>query len=276
MEKRVGLTGVLIVFLVTILTNVQAQEYALDVRLDKQMYSVGEDVKYEVVLLEDSVPITGEVALSFSDASNKTFVQKTITSNKEQLFFIEEEYSSGYWKVEATYKGKTVKRFFSIGEREEVEFLIRGDKLVIKNNGNVPYTRTVQILIGEKIITQNENIPVGASKEIRLIAPNGNYNIQVTDGKQTITRTGVALTGTGNVIGALDDELANSQQPILGGIREGTESEAFVIARHVSPAFIFVGAVGMLAVLLFFERMARRKAHERIVTNIHTLQKSSS
>ena len=240
---------------------VSAQEYALDIKTDKQLYSVGENVTYTVLLLADGKPFSDNVQLTFSDAEGKMPFNRTVLSNVEQTFFVENSFISGFWSIDATYKDKKVKRIFSVGERQEVEFSITGDKLVIKNNGNVPYTKTVQIMIGDKLVTQKQDIRVGDFKEIKLIAPDGTYSIQVTDGVQTISKSNVVLTGTGNVIGALDEQLV-SNSPALGGARDDSQG-SFFFNRHFSVAFIFIGAIGGLALLVFMERFTRKKSRER-------------
>ncbi len=249
-----------------------AQEYALDIKTDKQFYISGENLTFTVLLLQDKTPIKDEVLVSISDYSGKNLINKTLISNDENYFFIDKDFISGYWEIEAFYKNKSVKRFFSLGEREEAEFSINNGKLIIKNTGNVPYTKNVHILIGEKAILQKQNIEVGESKEISLIAPEGSYNIQVSDGTKTMIRADISLHGTGNVIGALDEKLLDNSQSVLGGIRDPSE-ETFSIAKHISPAFIFIGAVGALAVLIYFERAAQRRANMKIKSTIGSIKK---
>ncbi|MBI2631791.1 hypothetical protein HYW75_02200 [Candidatus Pacearchaeota archaeon] len=248
---------VMVFFMVFLITIVSAQEPNLDIRIGKQIYSSGENLTFEVLLIKDNVPINEQVSISISDYSDQKQFSLTLISNKEQNFRIEKNFVSGYWKISATYQNKTVKRFFSIGEREEVDFSIEGDKLIIRNNGNVPYSNTIQILIGDKIINQKQNIDVGEYKEIRLVAPDGNYNIQVTDGIKTISKTNVQLTGTARVIGALDEELIKNQ-PSLGGVRD-TDEDTFLSSKSFSPALILLIAIFAIFILLLIERNMRRK-----------------
>src|SRR3989338_5955276 len=130
-----------------LMSFVTAQELLLDIKIDKQIYSVSENVTFNVLLLSSNVQINDSVTVTISDFSDKTQFSRTVIANKEQSFRIEKDFISSYWKISASYKNKTVKRFFLIGEREEADFSLEGDKLIIRNNGNVPYTKTVQILI---------------------------------------------------------------------------------------------------------------------------------
>lgn len=252
--------GLLIVFSVFLfLALVSAQDLAIDIDIGKQIYSIGENVSYEVLLLDNSLPVNEEVKVFISDISEKKTLDFLVKANEKQNFNLEKDFASGYWKIEASYKDKTVKRFFTIGEREEADFSIDGEQLIIRNTGNVPYTKNIQILIGEKVISQKQYIEIGDYKTIKLVAPEGNYNIQVTDGVKSISKSDIYLagTGTGQVIGALDEKLVDSP-PALGGVRDASD-ESFFTTKNFSVAFIFIGAVFGLFLLMLVEKVMRKK-----------------
>jgi len=237
-----------------------AQDHSLDIEIGKQIYSSGENVTYKVVLLKDSALVTDNVDISISassDADGERLFNFNLPSNTDNSFPIEKEYSSEWWKIEALYQNKSVKRFFYIGEREVADFRIKGEKLIIKNSGNVPYTKIVHILIGETVVSKKQDIGIGEFKEIKLVAPDGNYNIQVNDGVNSVSKQNVYLTGTGQVIGALDENVAQGQS-VLGGARD-VKSESFFTSKNFSVAFIFIGAVFGLFVLVWIEKVVRKK-----------------
>ena len=240
-----------------LISFVAAQELLIDIKIDKQIYSAGENVSFIVMLLNNNVQLNDSVTVTISDFSDKTQITRTVIGNKEQSFRIEKDFISSYWKISASYKNKTVKRFFSVGEREEADFSLEGDKLIIRNTGNIPYTKTVQILIGDKIITQKQYLDIKEYKEIRLVAPDGKYNIQVTDGARILSKNDIFLTGTARVVGALDEDLIKNQ-PSLGGVRESSE-DSFFEAKNFSPALILFIAIFAIFILLLIERTMRRK-----------------
>lgn len=254
---RGRLVFLIAVFCSIFLISFISAEELLDIKIDKQIYSAGENLTFNVLLLSNNVQINEQVSVTISDYSDKKQFSLSATANKEQSFRIEKDFTSGYWKISAAYKNKTVKRFFSIGEREEADFSIEGDKLIIRNTGNVPYTKTIRILIGDKIITQKQYIEIGEYKEIRLVAPDGKYSVQVTDGQKTISKNDIQLTGTARVIGALDEELVKNQ-PSLGGVRDSNE-DSFFSAKNFSPAFVLLIAIFAIFILLLIERTMRRK-----------------
>jgi hypothetical protein len=253
--KRIVISILLLFLLVTI---VSAQEIALDIKVDKQIYSAGENISYQILLLKDNFPITDSVNISISDMADTKILSFIVEPNIDQSLFVEKDFPSGYWKIEASYENKSVKRFFSIGEREEAEFSIDNDKLIIKNTGNTQYTKEVQILIGEKLITQKQNIEVGGFKEIKLVAPNGKYNIQVSDGKQSISRSDIYLVSTGNVIGALDENLVKNP-PSLGIARDVKSQDNILSSKNFPLLIVFLAAVFGIFGLMAFERYMKKR-----------------
>src|SRR3989344_8841945 len=159
--------GLLLVFAIVIVLSslVNAEDYALDVKISKPIYSAGENVSYEVILLKDSLVYNDKVKVFISDINEKKILDFDVSTNEDNEMYIDSDFPSGYWKIETSYNDKTVKRFFTIGEREEADFSIEGDTLIIRNSGNVPYTKNVQILIGEKVITQKQYIEIGDFKQ---------------------------------------------------------------------------------------------------------------
>jgi hypothetical protein len=253
--KKVYLFIAICILLVSL---VSAEEYSLDINIGKSTYSSGEKVTYKVILLKDGVPFEDTLKVFASDVSNKKTLDFDVTSNKENSFNIENDFASGYWEIETSYNDKNVKRFFTIGEREEAEFSIDGDTLIIKNTGNVPYTKNVQILIGDVARSQKQYIEIGDYKEIKLVAPDGDYYIRVTDGVTSVEKSDIHLTssGTGNVIGALDENILGSQSA-LGGVREDPNS--YSSSNNYIVAFLFIFAVFGLFILLMIERVLQKK-----------------
>ena len=236
---------------------VLAQDFLMDIKIEKQTYSVGENLSYSVLLMEGGVSIHDKINVTISDANERKSFNFIVDSNDNNLFFLQENFPGGYWKIEAFYKGRSISRFFTISEKEDALFEIRDDKLIIKNIGNVPYTKTIRILIGEKEITQKQYIDIGAIKEIKLVAPKGNYDVQVFDGSALkISKKNIYLSGTGAVIGAIDEQLLENK-PLLGGVRDKNFGD-LLSSKNFSFVLTFVLMVFALFILILIERRARR------------------
>ncbi len=247
-----------VLFILAVSVSFVSAQISLDIRLDKESYSAGEEVRFNVLLLEDNLPKSEELVVYFSDVFDKKQMQETVMTNVENTLLIEDDFPSGFWKIETQYQNKSVRRDFSVKEYQDIKFSIYDDRLIIENKGNVVYTKTIQIMIGDKVIPQKLNLRVGGVKEIKLVAPDGNYNIKVTDGENTLTRLNVHLTGTGKVIGAIDQNLADGS--MLGGARDPDEEDKFFSSDKMPVAFIFVGAIFGLGILLLIEKRLRKKS----------------
>jgi len=105
---------------------------------------------------------------------------------------------------------------------------------------------------------------LGKSGTYRLVAPDGVYNIKVTDGvSETLEIGEVKLTsvGTGRAIGALDEQ-AGKRNPVTGGISPDQESDEALLSYMKSNKFIYVFVLVIFGatILLAIERRSRNKA----------------
>lgn len=243
-----------VIFLVALISFCQA--YSIDINLDKEAYSVGETINYEVILLDNNEPIDRQVQVTFSDILNKKTITKNVLSNTQKELEVEDDFPSGFWNIDAEYENTSVKgRGFTIKENQGVTFEIKGEKLYITNTGNVHYQKQIQIIIGDEVSTKFVNLRVGEIEELRLIAPTGTYSIKVTDGENTITKQNIQLTGTGNVIGALDEDL--TKQSPFTSINPDKDTAGF-FSSNSTLAIVFIAAVFGLGILLLIEKKIRR------------------
>jgi len=252
MKTKINL--IILVFIFFMIHITAAQEYSIDISgLDNEEYSLGEDLTFKIILLEDKIQVDKEVTYTLTDTLNKKEVTGTTTSNQETSVTIGNDFVGGIWTITANYSDIQVKRTFLVGENPEIEFIIEGDELIIRNTGNVRYTKTIQIKIGKEINTYAQNIKAGEEKILKLISINGQYDIEVTDGQTTIKRENVQLFGTGNVVGAVDKNLVGYTG--FAGADEIAKAEDREISLSKLPlSLIFIALIGILTALAFVER----------------------
>ena len=251
-------TILLLALLLTL--SIASAEFSIDISgLKTENYNPGEEATFKIILLENSNPISQEVTYEITDALEKTKIENTTISNQDTSFKIEKEFTSGIWTITAKYQDAQVKRTFTISENPEIEFIIEGDELIIRNTGNVQYTKTIQITIGTETNSYKQNIRAGDEKILKLISPDGTYDIQVTDGETSIKRESVQLFGTGNVIGAVDPELVGYTG--FAGTNDPTYLEDQPSSLKKLPlALIFIAAIGILiALVLTGQHFAKKK-----------------
>ncbi len=241
------------------LSFVIAQDYKLGIDI-KESFPPGEPITFKINIFDSQNNIVpGEIQVEIEDAEKRTKIDRTVNSGELNAINIENA-RAGYWTINAKYGDLIIKEFFNIETSEEVKFEIQGDILIITNIGNSKYTKTIDIIIGDSLGTKNIDLGVGEETKFRLIAPDGTYNIKVSDGKTTIAKSNIALTG--NVIGILDEKIAESSPSPIGAPRPGEEGigeETFYSSiRNKSFVYVFILVVIGAAVLLAVERRYKR------------------
>ncbi|MBP7708753.1 hypothetical protein KA107_03635, partial [Candidatus Pacearchaeota archaeon] len=77
-----------------------------------------------------------------------------------------------------------------------MEFLENTSLLIVKNEGNAPFNNSLNISIGENTSeTLFLNVLPGEERRFNLKAPNGMYNVKVSDGQETVEKQ-LLLTGS--------------------------------------------------------------------------------
>jgi hypothetical protein len=261
MKKRMA---PLVVIALMISISFAAAQISLDVSgLKNEEYSVGEEIMFKIILLEDKNFIEREVDVTLYDALKKREVLMKAISGDDKTVRIDNKFPSGLWIIKATYQDTSIERTFLISENPEVEFIIENDELIIKNTGNTRYTKTVQVKIGDKTNSYVQNIGIGDEKVLKLISPSGSYNIEITDGKSTIRRDNVQLHGTGNVVGAVDKNLIG-YTGLAGATKLDSDTEERIISLDKLPlALIFIASVTILIVLTIIERRLTYKKKKK-------------
>jgi len=257
MEKK----SVLFIISALLLLSLVLAQNKLEISTIKsaeEKYSPGENITLRISLYDSSNSIIDDaVLITLSDSAKTKKIEKIVPTNQIVEVDLGENAPSGAWTALASHADKNTGHqlnkttFFFIDLNELARFELDGDSLTITNIGNTRYTKTISIILGESIGTKNiEGLEVGDSVKLRLIAPDGEYNVKITDGKTTISREKVALTG--EVIGVLDERLSNPAPGITGGIGQQSIFKSTFI-------YIFLIAVFVAAILLAVENKYRKK-----------------
>ena len=178
----------------------------------------------------DAVP----VAFTLINPSGEQVINVLSETGTTEYYKIKKNALVGYWNLSAEAADLS-SEFNEIYVREnvEAEFLLINDTLVVRNVGNVPYDKFVEIKIGEnytKVLALN--LSLGGSVEFELEAPDGEYDVSVNDGKANIN--GVALL-TGEVVGIKDENRGS-----LGFFNKYIFS--WIIIIGILGLFVFVSA----------------------------------
>ncbi len=187
----------------TAVIRVNQEIKKLEIAINDQAISPGNDISFKVLLYDQAnYEVPGDTTVSVKDSDEKELLKRLVKTNEEIILPIATNASSGYWKIEASSMGIKGDRLFFVEEDEKASFEIINDTLIIINIGNVIYRKAVQIAIGSDVEIKEMDLDIGESKRFRLLAPDGDYQISVTDGAETFSQSGVSLTG--NAIGVQD------------------------------------------------------------------------
>lgn len=250
--------GCVLLFLVILLSTIVLAQNNILISPLKESYSGNENITLKIsVYNSQNNPVNAQVHLIINDSGKTVGIEKIVQSNQLVDINLGENAPAGLWKVSARYTDPSTNKIiessssFAIQPNELAKFELNEDNLTVTNIGNTPYSRTIDVLIGDTSGTKRvENLGVGEKISFRLSAPDGLYNVKIYDGTTMLTREKVSLTG--EVIGILDERISTSGSTITGGI--GTSS-----IFKSSFIYIFVLTIFITAILLAIERKYKRK-----------------
>jgi class 3 adenylate cyclase len=121
-------------------------------------------------------------------------VAKEVKSGENVVFDFPLNATAGVWKSYVIFETLVEEREFVVAELQKVEFDIIDSILQVTNVGNVLYNKSIDVDIGEEKKKLDLNIEVGETRKFNLRAPQGEYEVFVGDGDNSISRQ-VILTG---------------------------------------------------------------------------------
>ncbi len=139
--------------------------------------------------------IEQDALIKIHKADENIFSEELINSGQEKQLFIEQNFTPGYWKIEIKAEEVSAKKLFYVEELEDAVFELINNTFIIRNIGNVPYIKVLEIKIGDYSILKEVKIPVNGVKKFKIKAPDNVYDINVYDGNRSFDASGVPLTG---------------------------------------------------------------------------------
>ena len=253
MTKKSHLFIIPLALTIILLSSSILAQAKIEISTAKDIFEAGENITFKVSLFnEQNNLISDEVNVFIEDAEKRFKIEKTIQANTFTDVNLGDSATYGFWTINAEYKDNTATQIFSIEVNEIAEFYIDENILTIKNVGNTKYARTVQIAIGDVLGIKKPELDIGESVKYRLIAPDGVYNIKISDGKTTIERSNIQLTG--NVVGILD-ETFEQRNLLTGGIKPGDlEDIPYNVFRTNPFVYIIIIVIFIAVGLITIER----------------------
>ena len=243
-------------FVIFLSTFILAESINIEFPLGEN-FKAGENITLKISIFdEQNNPLDGNIELTLVDAEKRKKIEKTIPSKEIVEIDLGEGAIHGFWTVTAKYQDTETIEIFTVEIEELAKFEIHDDVLTITNIGNTRYAKTVQIVIGNTVGIKEPKLNVGESVEYRLIAPEGDYEVRITDGRTSIQRNNVALTG--NVVGIIDERLVGGNT-LTGGIKPEDDFSLNYLRKN-KFVYVFILAIFGAMILLAIERNYRKKA----------------
>lgn len=139
-------------------------------------------------------PMSGIISVKIISPENQE-TQISVNSGEFGYFEFPLNITPGDWKIYSSFADVADEKDFIVKEVQKVSFDFIDSILVVTNIGNSVYSNTINITIGNTTQTlQLLNIEVGEQRKFSLKAPNGEYDVQVSDSNENTQKT-LLLTG---------------------------------------------------------------------------------
>jgi len=192
---------------------VKQEARRVEVVLEDQEATPDKDFKFKILVYDqsnDSMKV--QVRYSLLDGNDEKLSDLLVESEENIILSVPRNESPGYRTVVASTGDLSNKRFFYVPEVEKVNFEVMNTSLKITNVGNVHYRKNVEIGIGPDKEVVELSLGIDQSANFNLQAPQGSYDIGVTDGIESFAATGVALTGNSVKVVDLDRDVSLTSQ----------------------------------------------------------------
>jgi len=148
------------------------------------------------IILHDQTgeSISSTAFVTIKDSKGKTLEQKEINTDEVFEYSISGNIPPSELKILATSNKLSAEDSFSVVAKEDVNVKIMNESIVVTNIGNVRYDKTLFVKVGDTPLNIDVKLDVGESKKYILSAPDGKYNVQVSEGEKEVSEF-MSLTG---------------------------------------------------------------------------------
>ena len=200
---------------------------------------------------------------TFIITQKKILMQEILNSGNNTLYHLEPYAEPGEYIIEVNTevqnKEFSAKKTFTVPKFEDINITINGNIAMITNIGNIPYKKQIEfefIIQGQstkKVL--DIDLGIGETKEYRLEAPEGNYNLIINKGNNKLNFTNVPLTGS--VVAAID----------IGQEKQSN--------TNWTVAIIILALLAVLIISWFMIRKQKREVYYGAINQYSSQQKES-
>jgi len=172
----------------------------LELKIENKEINPGELLKVSAVLHDQTGDtINSSTFITLKNSADKIIEQKEINAGESFSYVSAFNEPPSEWKIFAASSKLTAEGSFIIKQKESVDIQIINKTILVTNNGNVPYNKTLLVKIGDTPLNVGVSLNVGESKKYALSAPDGEYTVRIVSGADNEVTGTMSLTG--NAIG---------------------------------------------------------------------------
>ncbi len=172
----------------------------LELIINNKEINPGESMTAHAILHDQTGdPINTTIFLTLKDSNDKIIEQKEVNAGELFNYPIAFNEPPATWKILATSNQLSSEENFMIKTKESVDIQIINKTILVTNNGNVPYNKTLLVKIGDTPLNVNVELGLGESKKYALTAPDGEYAVRIVSNPDNEVTGTMSLTG--NAIG---------------------------------------------------------------------------
>src|SRR3989338_939804 len=127
----------------------------------------GKEIKYNAVLYDQTGQVIQKSAVAYDITNSKgnSMVSKLSTTGEDNYYTPAKNAPYGDWKLRAESEGVDSEAFFYVEKNMEALFELINGALIIRNIGNVPYEKKIEMKIGNITKVEYLNLSEGESRQ---------------------------------------------------------------------------------------------------------------
>lgn len=155
----------------------------------------GTSLKVNAVLHDQTgEPIDSTAFITVKNSEDKIIEQGEIGTEKSFELLVKPNQPPEEWTVYASSNELTAEGKCKIKENYEVDIQIMNKTVKVTNIGNVFYNKTILVKVSDSPLNIQVALDVGESKKYVINAPDGDYNVRISEGTKEISEV-MSLTG---------------------------------------------------------------------------------
>ena len=185
-----------------------------------QRFMPGQTLEDKAILYDQvDNKMNGSVTIYLISPGKEEIMKKVMFAQEKIIYTFPSDALPGDWVLEAYSDELEAKESIYVEEYEAISAEIVNSTLTVKNVGNVPYQKQIEITVknGNNSEVNIEDISLEVNKEIsfELKAPKGDYDVYVKAGDTEESFKGIPLTGRVIKIDNLETRGTNEKRFIL-------------------------------------------------------------